>query len=130
MTAKTDPKLERFFFFGRPLSPLYSCLMANRSTLYQKGILKQNKLEVPVISVGNLVLGGTGKTPLVHYIAKFLLQHNRKPAILSRGYKGTGSASINVVSNGTNILMDATVEKILFGNGSAKASATIKSILS
>jgi tetraacyldisaccharide 4'-kinase len=81
--------------------------MANRSKLYQKGILKQHKLDVPVISVGNLVLGGTGKTPLVHYIAKFLQEHNKKPAILCRGYKGSATKTINVVSNSSSILLDA-----------------------
>jgi len=107
MTSKPHTKLEHLFFWGRPLSPLYSFVMANRSTLYQKGLFKQHKLEVPVISVGNLVLGGTGKTPLVHYIAKFLRHHKKKPAILSRGYKGTASGKINIVSNGSDILLDA-----------------------
>jgi len=107
MTGKKDTRLERLFFFGRPLSPLYSVLMACRSNLYQKRILKQRKLETPVISVGNLLMGGTGKTPLVHYIAKLLLQHDRKPAILSRGYKGSAGSPMNVVSNTTNILLDA-----------------------
>jgi len=107
MTGKTDTRLERLFFFGRPLSPLYGFLMTNRSNLYKNGIFKQHKFEVPVISVGNLVLGGTGKTPLVQYIAKLLQQHNRKPALLSRGYKGSSTNAINVVSNTTNVLLDA-----------------------
>lgn len=94
---------------GRPLSPLYSLLMFLRSTFYQKGLFKQHKLEIPVISVGNLVLGGTGKTPLVHYIAKHLQQFNWKPAILSRGYKGSATSAINVVSDNTNILLDASI---------------------
>ncbi|KPK00429.1 MAG: hypothetical protein AMJ60_01455 [Desulfobacterales bacterium SG8_35] len=107
MAKKTDKRLERLFFFGRPLSPFYAFLMASRSNLYRKGLLPRTKLEVPVISVGNLVLGGTGKTPLVHYIAKLLQQLKRKPAILSRGYKGTAAAAVNVVSTPTNILLDA-----------------------
>jgi len=107
MTVKPQTQ-ERLYFWGRPLSPLYSCLMANRSSLYRKGFFKQYELEVPVISAGNLVLGGTGKTPLVHYIAKFLHQYKKKPAILSRGYKGTATGEINVVSDGTDILLDAT----------------------
>lgn len=107
MTVNYEQKLDLLFFLGRPLSPLYSCIMALRSKFYQKGIFKQNKLEVPVISVGNLVLGGTGKTPLVHYIARFLQEQNRQPAILCRGYKGTATAPINVVSTPRDILMDA-----------------------
>lgn len=107
MAGKTDTRLERLFFFGRPLAPLYGFLMAYRSNLYRQGICKQHKLDAPVISIGNLLLGGTGKTPLAHYIAKLLLQHNRKPAILSRGYKGSATTPINVVSNTTDILLDA-----------------------
>jgi tetraacyldisaccharide 4'-kinase len=107
MKSGPHTKLEQLFFWGRPLSPLYSCLVANRSSLYQKGLFKQHKLEVPVISVGNIVMGGTGKTPLVHYIAQLLHQKKKKPAILSRGYKGTATGKINVVSDGINILMDA-----------------------
>ena len=107
MAIKPHTKLEYLFLCGRPLSPLYSCVMANRSTLYQKGFFKRHKLEVPVISVGNLVLGGTGKTPLVHYIAKLLRHNKKKPAILSLGYKGSASEKINIVSNGIDILLDA-----------------------
>jgi len=107
MTCKTQTELEHLFFWGRPLSPLYSRVMAIRSDLYQKGFFKQHKLEVPVISVGNLVLGGTGKTPLVRYIAELLRKMKRKPAILSRGYKGSVSGEINIVANTTDILLDA-----------------------
>ena len=107
MTNETDSRLEKIFKLGRPLSPLYSCLMANRRNLYRTGFFKQHRLNVPVISVGNLVMGGSGKTPLVHYIAHLLQQHNRQPAVLSRGYKGTSRSSINVVSNTTEILMNA-----------------------
>jgi len=107
MMNATDSRLAGIFKLGRPLSPLYSILMANRSNLYRKGIFKRHKMNVPVISVGNLLMGGTGKTPLVHYIAELLLHHNRKPAVLSRGYKGTSSSPINVVSNGKEILMNA-----------------------
>ena len=107
MTNQTDSRLAGIFKLGRPFAPLYSCLMANRSTLYRKGVFRQHKLTAPVISVGNLLMGGTGKTPLVHYIAELLLHHNRKPAVLSRGYKGTSNGPVNVVSNGSEILMNA-----------------------
>jgi len=102
-----DARLKHLFFFGRPLAPLYSALMVFRSNLYRRGILQQRRLEVPVISVGNLMLGGTGKTPMVQYIAKFLKQHARKPVILSRGYKGSAGGTVNVVSTTTDILLDA-----------------------
>jgi tetraacyldisaccharide 4'-kinase len=107
MTNTTDNRLAGIFKLGRPFSPLYSCLMANRSSLYRKGFFAQHRLAAPVISVGNLVMGGTGKTPLVHYIAELLLRNNRKPAVLSRGYKGTSREPVNVVSNGKEIFMSA-----------------------
>jgi tetraacyldisaccharide 4'-kinase len=107
MTANSDARLKRLFFWGRPFSPLYSFFMTIRSTLYRKGFLKQFKLEVPVISVGNLVLGGTGKTPLVLHMADLLKQLGYKPAILSRGYKGSATDAINIVSNISEILLDA-----------------------
>ena len=109
MTAKQNTRLKRLFLLGRPFSPLYSCVMANRSSLYRKGFIRQHDLDVPVISVGNLILGGTGKTPLVLYIARFLTQNGRKPAILSRGYKGKAKATINVVADNTAILQDAVM---------------------
>jgi len=102
-----NTKHEQLFFWGRPLSPIYNSLMVIRSNLYREGFFKQYKMEVPVISVGNLVLGGTGKTPLVLYIAELLQQQKRKPAVLSRGYKGTASGGINIVSNTTDILLEA-----------------------
>ena len=108
MTGITDSRLKRLFFFGRPLSPLYSFIMTIRSFFYRKGLFKQYKLEVPVISVGNLVFGGTGKTPLVLYIARLLQQQGRRPAILSRGYKGSATDSINVVSTPDTVLLDAS----------------------
>jgi tetraacyldisaccharide 4'-kinase len=107
MTANTDARLKRLFFLGRPFSPIYSFFMTIRSYFYRKGFLKQFKLEVPVISVGNLVLGGTGKTPLVQHIAEFLKQQGYKPVILSRGYKGSASDAVNIVSTVSEILLDA-----------------------
>jgi tetraacyldisaccharide 4'-kinase len=75
--------------------------------MYRNGVFKQLKLDVPVISVGNLVLGGTGKTPLVMHIARLLQKRGRKPAILSRGYKGKAAAEINIVSDDSRVILDA-----------------------
>jgi len=108
MAGKTESRLKRLFFFGRPLSPLYSFIMTTRSSFYHKGLMKQHRLEVPVVSVGNLVLGGTGKTPLVQYIARLFQQQGRKPAVLSRGYKGSATGSINVVSTPDAVLLEAS----------------------
>jgi tetraacyldisaccharide 4'-kinase len=71
-----------------PLSWLFLALVLLRRFFYRYRLLKSNKLTVPVIVVGNLTVGGTGKTPLVIWIANFLKQHGYKPGIISRGYGG------------------------------------------
>lgn len=99
-------ELDSLFFFGRPLGPIYGLAMGIREKLYRYRIFKQHHPGVPVISVGNLVLGGTGKTPTVIHLARLLKEHGYHPAIVSRGYGGKSKNSINIVSNGKNILMD------------------------
>ena len=101
--------LDSLFFFGRPLGPIYGFIMKIREQLYTKQIFKQENPGVPVISVGNLVLGGTGKTPTVIHIARLLKEYGLKPAIVSRGYGGKSKAAVNVVSDGTSILMTTAV---------------------
>ncbi len=70
----------------RPLSWLYGCGVKFRNFLFDTGILKSHAFDVPVISVGNITVGGTGKTPHVEYLIR-LLQNKVKVAVLSRGYK-------------------------------------------
>lgn len=101
--------MQTLFRLGRPFSPFYSAAMRLRAFLYSKGILKQHRLPAPVISVGNLTIGGTGKTPLVQYITKKLSRRGLKPAVISRGYGGRAKAQINIVSNGKNLLLDAAL---------------------
>lgn len=73
----------------RPLSSLYGGITALRNYLYDSGIKAVYKSDLPVISVGNLTVGGNGKTPLVMTISQILLSGNYTPAILMRGYGGT-----------------------------------------
>jgi tetraacyldisaccharide 4'-kinase len=68
-----------------PFSIIYGGVTGFRNLLFNRGILKQVKFNVPVIVIGNLTTGGTGKTPHVEYIAS-VLKKNRRVAILSRGY--------------------------------------------
>jgi tetraacyldisaccharide 4'-kinase len=76
-----------------PLSVLYGAAMQLRVWLYAKGILKQKRLNRPVISVGNLTVGGTGKTPMVIWLAEHFLAEGKCVGILSRGYKGSAGTS-------------------------------------
>ena len=69
-----------------PLSWLYGLGVGFRNLLFEMGILKSRSFTVPVISVGNITVGGTGKTPHVEYLIR-LLKDIAKVAVLSRGYK-------------------------------------------
>jgi tetraacyldisaccharide 4'-kinase len=69
-----------------PFAVLYGGIVSLRNILYNKGILKTFRFDIPIINVGNLSTGGTGKSPMVEYLVS-LLQSNFKVAILSRGYK-------------------------------------------
>jgi tetraacyldisaccharide 4'-kinase len=95
------------FLLGRPLAPLYGALMNKRAAWYRSGVMESSRLPAPVISVGNLTMGGTGKTPMAVYIARRLLAAGYKPAIVSRGYGGKARETINLVSDGKHCLLDA-----------------------
>ena len=89
------------------LSRLYELAVRVRLALFKIGWLQQHQLSCPVISVGNLTLGGTGKTPFVAYLAKVLLQLGHRPSIISRGYKGTMEKKGGLASDGIRMLVDA-----------------------
>lgn len=73
--------------FTIPLSWLYTAGVAIRHMLYDQYLLPSFSVKVPTICVGNLAVGGTGKTPMVEYIVRLLLANGFRTAILSRGYK-------------------------------------------
>ncbi|MBN1413765.1 MAG: tetraacyldisaccharide 4'-kinase [Bacteroidales bacterium] len=75
-----------FVFILFPLSLLYGIVVFFRNLLFDLGIIKSEHFPFPVISVGNLTIGGTGKTPHVEYLIK-LLKDSHRIAVLSRGYK-------------------------------------------
>jgi len=82
------------------MSRTFRFLVGTRDKLYESGVLQTYRLQHPVISVGNLTVGGTGKTPLVILLAERFRDEGFRPVVLSRGYKRK-SAGIIVVSTGS-----------------------------
>jgi tetraacyldisaccharide 4'-kinase len=76
-----------------PLSVVYGGYVRVRAAFYARGWLRQKRLRGKVISVGNLTVGGTGKTPMVLWLAEKFLAEGKRVAILSRGYRGSGGTS-------------------------------------
>lgn len=83
-----------------PLSWLYGIAVGIRNRLFELGILKSRSFDMPVISVGNITVGGSGKTPHVEYLIK-LLQDKVKVAVLSRGYKRKSRGFVLADENST-----------------------------
>jgi tetraacyldisaccharide 4'-kinase len=90
-----------------PLGALVGGAAAMRAALYRRGLLPRARLQGPVISVGNLRVGGSGKTPVVAYVARLLMDAGRPVSILSRGYGGSARGPCLVVADGTSVLADA-----------------------
>lgn len=95
-----------------PLSILYGQAARLRAWLYAHGFLKQRQLNRPVISIGNLTVGGTGKTPMVIWLAERLLAEGKRVGILSRGYKGEAGTSDEIA-----LMKSRLREHALFGVG-------------
>ncbi len=90
--------------FLKGLSLIFSCLVWTRLSAYRNRIQKGWSANKRVISVGNITVGGTGKTPMVDWFLSFLVQRGIKPAVLTRGYKAQRSENVQILS-------DLTAEK-------------------
>ena len=90
------------------ISRLYARLLEARARRYASGRIPSQRLDHPVISVGNLTMGGTGKTPFVAHLARRLRFEGKRPAILSRGY-GRSSRGVILVSEGHGPLVTPDV---------------------
>lgn len=101
--------LTPLYLILRLVSVFYSVTMLVRVFLYRIGIFRVRHLKGKVIGVGNLTLGGVGKTPAVMMIAKLLGKKGLKPVILSRGYKGKLDGKTGIVSDGKNVLLTSDV---------------------
>jgi tetraacyldisaccharide 4'-kinase len=95
-----------------PASVLYGDLARLRARLYAQGTLKSRRLNTPVISVGNLTVGGTGKTPMVIWLAERFLVEGKRVGILTRGYKGSGGSSDEI-----ELMKFRLQERVVFGVG-------------
>lgn len=84
----------------------YRGLLGTRDWLYARGVLRSRALGRPVISVGNVTVGGTGKTPAVELAVQTLLELGQRPVIVSRGY-GRRSGGIQIVADTASIRLDA-----------------------
>ena len=73
----------------RNIASVYDAIMTCRNFLYDKKIFKSYVSKIPIICVGNLTVGGSGKSPMCNYLARGFCEQNRKPVILSRGYRGS-----------------------------------------
>jgi tetraacyldisaccharide 4'-kinase len=80
-----------------PLTPLYRGAVVARARAYERGWIRQSRLTVPVVSVGNLTFGGTGKTPTVVALVRDLARRGRHPAVLTRGYGRTADHQIVLI---------------------------------
>lgn len=81
----------------KPISVLYGEVVKARNTMYDKGILESKKFDIPTIVVGNLSVGGTGKSPMIEYLIR-LLKNDYKVAVLSRGYKRSSKGFVLATS--------------------------------
>ena len=128
-----------------PLSLVYGAVARLRALGYRKKVFRQRRLDGVVISVGNLTVGGTGKTPMVLWIAERLLAEGKSVAILTRGYRGkyvgaaassletSGGSEISSTSDEVQLLKSRLGDRVLFAvgadrykNGMALAARGVK----
>ncbi len=79
-----------------PISLVFRGLSAVRRAAYRHGVLHTCRLSVPVVVVGNITVGGSGKTPLVVHLARALKGKGRRPGVITRGYRGSATHSLQV----------------------------------
>ena len=118
-----------------PISLIYGAVMHFRMRLYRTGVFKQRRLAGVVISVGNLTVGGTGKTPMVIWIAGRLAAEGKSAAILTRGYgsrpaetvEGSGEiAPSELVSDEVKVMIDRLGDGVTYGVGADRFQRGLK----
>jgi len=97
-----DSNLAKFL---AKVSKIYALAMAMRLRLYKGNLFETHRLPCKVISIGNITLGGTGKTPMTLYVAELIKKMGLNPAIICRGYKGEYEHSVEMVTDGVKNFM-------------------------
>ena len=104
-----DAALQRLWYGPRwvslplwPLAWLFRSVVAIRSFLYRVGLLRAQRVPVPVIVVGNITVGGTGKTPVAGWLARGMAQRGYRVGVVLRGYGGSSSHGVTVVTAGSD----------------------------
>jgi tetraacyldisaccharide 4'-kinase len=98
MKYSTSSFLKRLILI--PLSVLWEIVYKVRRSFYEYGILKKDYFKVPIISVGNITFGGTGKTPMIVYLTQKVIQMGLNPVVLTRGYKGDLEHESGIIKGG------------------------------
>lgn len=112
----------------RPLSIIWEWAYKVRRSFYEYGVLKKKVFKVPVISVGNLSFGGTGKTPTIVWLADWLISHNLTPVVLTRGYKGQLEHSSGLLKSGQKFRLnpfDYGDEPLMISNKMKKGAVIV-----
>ncbi len=86
---------------------LFRCIVSMRTYLYVHSIMRRHSVPCSIITVGNITVGGTGKTPIVCHIARHLHDEGHRVAVLMRGYRGVRTDTPQLVSDGKAVLSDA-----------------------
>lgn len=109
MTRTEPAPVSAFRLFLRLSSVVYGAAVQTRSHLYRQGLFPLKRLPCHVISIGNLTVGGTGKTPMAIYTARTVHSLGFRTAVVSRGYKGRLENAGGIVSDGGKTLLDANM---------------------
>lgn len=107
--ALQGPKLPLewlLFLLLFPWAVLYGVVGWLRNKGYDWSLFASYRATVPVVSVGNIAAGGTGKTPVVDWLVKEFIRQGKHPAVVSRGYGGSFSGEVGIVSQGKGLLLN------------------------
>lgn len=88
-----------------PASLVYALVLWLRACAFVAGVFPTHRLPVPIVSVGNLTVGGTGKTPTVALLAERFIARGKRVAVLSRGYGSSAAGQVRIVADGDKVLL-------------------------